>query len=388
MKKIILLIMSVIVMSCTDGYVDETKIEKDMALQTTGISISAVKTALGASSNKLSDLCKHPNINKWSKYKPISLPYITTDGITDWYLGSDGKCGMTIPVYTYEGAITAPGTFLYDLKNHSVNWTYNPPTGGVLSPYRLGDFRGYNQDAIHPISVDESASIFLNSPGDWFRLFVGMEITPGNSSNLSLEDIEHNSIPMSDFYLGVMLHKYDNYYAATASYTLGQGDYYVQFDNMSGAIGDWTASYFLLSYSKGKNDSWQSGVYIPLDVPQTDVVLYGAGTQIYVNPYGNWTSQSYDTINYTVQLINNTGSSINVTNVQSFLVYTTGSDLPENGTVVDTEDWGDYTVPGNDIDNITGGIFFHQRVANRTYWIGAKADGYATHYNEIEDPWA
>lgn len=358
------------------------------ALPTTGITTSMVASAIGAGSNDVGTLCTHPNINKWSKYKPISLPYITTDGITDWHLGGDGKCGMTIPVYTSEGAITAPGTFLYNLKNHNVNWAYNPPTGGGSSPYRLGDFRGYNHDAIHPISVDESANIFLNSPGDWFRLFVGMEITPGNTSNLSLEDIEHNSIPMSDFYLGVMLHKYDNYYAATASYTLGQGDYYVQFDNMSGAIGDWTASYFLLSYSKGKNDSWQSGVYIPLDVPQTNVVLYGAGTEIYVNPYGNWTSQSYDTINYTIQLINNTGSSINVTNVQSFLVYTTGTDLPENGTVIDTEDWGDYTVPGNDIDNITGGIFFHQRVANRTYWIGAKADGYATHYSEIEDPWA
>lgn len=359
-----------------------------MSLPTTGISTSMVASAIGEGSNDVGTLCKSSKINKWSKYKPISLPYLNTDGLPNWYKGLDGKCGMAIPIYNSAGAITTQGTFLYDLKNHIVNWVYNKPTGGELSPYRLGDFRGYNHNAVHPISIIETANIFLNSPGDWFEIFVDMAVPPGSTSNLLLEDIEHNAVPMSNFYLGVMLHKEDNtYYAATSESTLGQGGYSVRFDNMQGAVGNLTASYFLLSYKKGLNDIWQSGVYIPIDIPQTSITLHSAGTQIYVSPYGYWEDQNHNSVIYSVQLINNTGSSINVVNVQASLIYTTGSQLPENGIILSTNNLGNYTVPGNSVYDVNGGIFYHQKVSDRVYWIGAKADGYATNYSQIEDPY-
>ena len=52
-----------------------------MALATTGITTSLVGSTLGTTSRNVSALCKHTNINKWAKGKPV--PYATSVGITD-----------------------------------------------------------------------------------------------------------------------------------------------------------------------------------------------------------------------------------------------------------------------------------------------------------------
>ena len=43
-----------------------------MALPSSNISVAMVKAELGASSNDVGTLCTHPNVNKWSKRKPIN----------------------------------------------------------------------------------------------------------------------------------------------------------------------------------------------------------------------------------------------------------------------------------------------------------------------------
>ena len=50
-----------------------------MALGTTNISTTLVGTTLGTSSRDVGTLCTHPNINPWSKWKPIS--YWSNSGI-------------------------------------------------------------------------------------------------------------------------------------------------------------------------------------------------------------------------------------------------------------------------------------------------------------------
>ena len=52
-----------------------------MALNSTGITTSAVGNALGTTSRNVSTLCKHANINKWAKGKPV--PYPQSAGVTD-----------------------------------------------------------------------------------------------------------------------------------------------------------------------------------------------------------------------------------------------------------------------------------------------------------------
>ena len=45
-----------------------------MALPNTNISVAMVRDELGASTNDVGQLCIHPNINKWSKWKPVRHP--------------------------------------------------------------------------------------------------------------------------------------------------------------------------------------------------------------------------------------------------------------------------------------------------------------------------
>lgn len=71
-------------------------------------SISQIKTVLGSSSSDSATLCKHININKWALFRPDS--FMTSE-------------------------------FPYDIFL---------PVGGVNSPYRLGDFAGYNHQAKPP----------------------------------------------------------------------------------------------------------------------------------------------------------------------------------------------------------------------------------------------
>ena len=45
----------------------QAKNNNDMALPLTGVSVSLVRSTLGASTNDVGLLCTHPNINRWSK---------------------------------------------------------------------------------------------------------------------------------------------------------------------------------------------------------------------------------------------------------------------------------------------------------------------------------
>ena len=105
-----------------------------MALVTTNISISIVKAILSNSSTNLSVLATDSSINKWSRYKPVRGSFPTS---------SNGNYGLNIPT----------------------NWNYNAPTGGTSSPYRLGDFRGYehDRDIAGPVIYAKNTDIHLAS---------------------------------------------------------------------------------------------------------------------------------------------------------------------------------------------------------------------------------
>lgn len=109
-----------------------------MALPTTNLTITDIKTVLGATTNKVSDLCTHPNINMWSRRKPVqdNRTKVPFDEVGN---GNNNDFGLTIPAYTGD-----------DTKLT----TYNRPT----SMFRIGDFRGYNHDAHPPIIIQPQPS--------------------------------------------------------------------------------------------------------------------------------------------------------------------------------------------------------------------------------------
>ena len=116
-----------------------------MILPETDISIMMVRNALGYPSTDLGTLCTCYNINMWSKKKPV-IHNFTHDRPVDWYIGSDRDYGIErITYYSEEEVIRA-------IERGDVGYRYKKPTGGLSSPYRLGDFAGYYPDAIAPIA--------------------------------------------------------------------------------------------------------------------------------------------------------------------------------------------------------------------------------------------
>ena len=105
-----------------------------MALPNTNISVAMVKAELGASTNDVGQLCIHPNINKWSKWKPVSYPEVgvlTEQQIKEVYHGIE-IINATTPLGLYSQITQTGETYIY-----------RKPSGNASSPYRLVDFRKY-----------------------------------------------------------------------------------------------------------------------------------------------------------------------------------------------------------------------------------------------------
>lgn len=85
-------------------------------------------------------------INKEAKFKPVVYPSwsATKATVPTLYRGSDGKCGIEIPVLTAtEFALST----IQSLIENAADYALLPPTGGPNSPYRVLDFDGYDSQA-------------------------------------------------------------------------------------------------------------------------------------------------------------------------------------------------------------------------------------------------
>ena len=124
-----------------------------MALPNTNISVAMVKAELGAATNDVGQLCIHPNINKWSKWKPVRLNKLT--GVTELDIIST-EYGLVIDEERDDmGSVDG-----------WLNWHHDKPGGGLVNEfYRLGDFRNYNHNA-GPKYVFDLKKTSFNLPDD------------------------------------------------------------------------------------------------------------------------------------------------------------------------------------------------------------------------------
>lgn len=173
-------------------------------LPSTGVTMGQVAEALGyrAAPLCLSYLCKHPNVNKWSKWKPIIAPYSETiGGMTDrvlkWHqYGFDmgtNKIGMKGWSW---------GELMASARANDGSWKYDPPTGGTYSPYRLGDFRNYNPDAEPPYTaVGSPGTITAQTPN--YPTTVNKNWSENVEITMSDMDLDFD-IEADTFYMGVL----------------------------------------------------------------------------------------------------------------------------------------------------------------------------------------
>lgn len=215
------------------------------------VSIDDVKQALGESSNDLATLCKSENINIWSKYKPISCKgefkeYPIREDSEEIVTSSFSKytcvvrCGMNIPMDTYKNlrnnyggegfAINGCNNLHKDnvygvsgidkdasTNSHTVYASGKHfPKGGTNSPYRLGDFRNYNNKAIRTPFLTSfpqfhNIEVYYSSTPK-FNCVLYMNTHMDNNTNLTMDDIITDLSLAWSFWIQI---RYDSPYNTT-----------------------------------------------------------------------------------------------------------------------------------------------------------------------------
>lgn len=114
-----------------------------------GASVHDVQQALGITSNQLKDLCTSSNINKWAKFKPISVSGVTPldsrESLDQSYF-QDSKAygirGIYIDNQSISYFIEQMAAVLYNPQSayYPNGFIYLKPSGTSSSPYRLSDF--------------------------------------------------------------------------------------------------------------------------------------------------------------------------------------------------------------------------------------------------------
>lgn len=162
-------------------------------LGTTNISVSLVRNTLGEATNSVGSLCKSSRINIWSKYKPVKYAADSTEGNANWYRADNRNCGIVFPVITN----------LARLDTEYFQWTHDAPTGTASSPFRLGDFRKYNPNAVPFIRTGISTDFKLNLITDTMLHISLIGLTGSREDNLTLDDFKQSSTTLGDYYVTV-----------------------------------------------------------------------------------------------------------------------------------------------------------------------------------------
>lgn len=151
---------------------------------TAPVSVDDLKSLFGEGSGDLATLCTSPKINVWAKYKPTVYPSPFPD---DWYKAKDGNFGLNI---TVDNRVSSWSALVaeYSKPNNGYSNIYVRPSGGATSPYRLGDFRGYNHKAKPEISDYLAATNYIeDSP---ISLSVAYNVITADGDQVSYKDVE------------------------------------------------------------------------------------------------------------------------------------------------------------------------------------------------------
>lgn len=144
------------------------------------VSVTDVRTVLQSSENRLNYLCRLGSINKWAKCKPINYTGLTRH-ITDVErrgMPSDINQGY------YYGVKLSDNAFNNFAEIHETStdlFAHKPLEAGY--PARLGDFQGYDHNAVADITAIVQTAAQQNS-----SMSIGFQVTP-NSSGIPVSDV-------------------------------------------------------------------------------------------------------------------------------------------------------------------------------------------------------
>lgn len=290
-------------------------------LPTTDLHVMHVRNVLSYPSTDVGTLCGGvqdcaERINKWAKYKPVRYNF-SDNRPSDWWKAADGNCGLNIPIYTtIEALIT-------DVKNNVTMWDYMPPRGSASEPYRIGDYRGYNHDAVNPVIITTLPRIVYKDTMSTIGMAMDMAAIDSSMNNLSLTDIGRN-YPLREYYPGVVTVRSDVNagYFITDSMTLAEGGGGGTDIPTSQFVTGHTYSFvFVLSSimqtSYGPNTSPAIFVPVPADRYVQDVRFEDKGVEVSVIASYNGSTR----IDWTLYVTNRVSTSATVSNITLRLTY-------------------------------------------------------------------
>jgi hypothetical protein len=236
-----------------------------MALPNSNISVAMVKTELGAATNDVGQLCIHPNINMWSKWKPVRYNSVTPISIQTLEML---ECGL------YPNGTNTPSEPSFSVT--SPHFTYRKPRGKDYNePYRLSDFTNYNKNAEcfikdnsvgNTLSFNKIFELQSSSTGNTSagKLYMNKILNTGPNVEITADFL--NSTITWESYVGIFFYnvttglKFYNAYkvkwSELASSTLSWADFFPT--NVSSSIVDggpeWPEHFYLVGDQMPIND--------------------------------------------------------------------------------------------------------------------------------------
>lgn len=304
-----------------------------MILPKNNISIMDVRNCIGYPSMDLGTLCSagEAYINKWSKYKPVHNNF-TTNRPADWWKGSMRNCGIE---YLQHNSVKN----LIDSINSGISQhPYLPPSGGTNSPFRLGDFCGYNSDSLSPIHAGNfEGTYYKNNNNIGFAAMLG---AGSAEDELTVNDVFGNQLE-NMYYAAALQATNGSILWLTCSQDVKNGGSFVTFPtSYLNANTTYYLYQFLSSYLKPSITTSESvGQFIAIPGEQKQIIKIES-TNIDIS-LPDVERSDFGVVSGNIHIVNR-GSTTTFTNVGVQIRY--GTSKPEDGFKV-----GETTVKLNNI---------------------------------------
>lgn len=155
--------------------------------------------------------------NKWARYKPES--YAKNFDLTE----DERKANRYGLALSSAGSLFGSGVkptsgnidisedyngFLYKLcKGTLGQFEYIRPSGGSSNPYRLGDFRGYDTDAVNPLPIPTAGTYKYTSAG---AVDIPMTVNTPSVNGLTMDLLSTDgNVILQNMYFGIILYNSD-----------------------------------------------------------------------------------------------------------------------------------------------------------------------------------
>lgn len=345
-------------MSNSGGVIQEPVGEKD------------VQVVLGTSENTWKGLCTHPNINKWSKRRPVTFAN-TVRPLTDSEFKYNVYFGFKMPVF--ESMVALKNALL----NGTTEWAFDKPYGTMASPYRITDFNGYNHSSKEPFSQITQITFNINANQTQITIarpdipYTVYDAVNGNTSWFTDVPDPIYSQPLDKWYFGALLIKDSSTYVwATIANPINNSNRAVILEGISS--GTWYLYWFLANRVNSKSTTpLTSDRFVPTHIVEPHSILIKSISSD-DNVYVTFTAYAINTnnVNYEIKLENDRATSFTFRQLKFTIYRVANAGIHWNdGVIVGEKSLGDVTLASGVIQNITGSMTTSTLDWGYHYWV-------------------